>query len=100
MRQMFRASEYNSIFTLFLTQCSTIEKADLVQRIGTVMDREHIKCGRIGREDLYSAIGPVQDRGGLVAYVCGVPSMTDEFVGLLREAEGMQEERVLCEKWW
>jgi hypothetical protein len=35
-----------------------------------------------------------------VVYVCGVPDMTNEFVDLLRKTEGMEEKRVLCEKWW
>ncbi|KAI1349510.1 hypothetical protein F5Y01DRAFT_288896 [Xylaria sp. FL0043] len=40
-----------------------------------------------------------------VVYVCGVPTMTDEFVAKLtaRENEGgigMEPHRVLCEKWW
>ncbi|KAI1420485.1 hypothetical protein F5Y12DRAFT_113388 [Xylaria sp. FL1777] len=40
-----------------------------------------------------------------VVYVCGVPTMTDEFVTKLtsRGAEGglgMEPHRVLCEKWW
>ncbi|KAK5627264.1 hypothetical protein RRF57_002979 [Xylaria bambusicola] len=40
-----------------------------------------------------------------VVYVCGVPTMTDDFVAKLtgREAEGgfgMEPHRVLCEKWW
>ncbi|KAI0415405.1 hypothetical protein F5X98DRAFT_346899 [Xylaria grammica] len=40
-----------------------------------------------------------------VVYVCGVPTMTDEFVAKLagREGEGglgMEPHRVLCEKWW
>ncbi|KAI1280146.1 hypothetical protein F5Y07DRAFT_356049 [Xylaria sp. FL0933] len=40
-----------------------------------------------------------------VVYICGVPTMTDEFVAKLtaRENEGgigMEPHRVLCEKWW
>ncbi|TGJ84299.1 hypothetical protein E0Z10_g4445 [Xylaria hypoxylon] len=40
-----------------------------------------------------------------VVYVCGVPTMTDEFIAKLtgRESEGglgMEPHRVLCEKWW
>jgi len=29
-----------------------------------------------------------------------LPTMTDEFVELLKKAPGMDEKRVLCEKWW
>ncbi|KAI0433392.1 hypothetical protein F5Y09DRAFT_85209 [Xylaria sp. FL1042] len=40
-----------------------------------------------------------------VVYVCGVPTMTDEFVAKLTAGEnegglGMEPHRVLCEKWW
>lgn len=54
---------------------------------------------RIMREDLVSAVGR-GDRTGTVCYVCGPAGMTDEFVEVLRELEGMEERRVLCEKWW
>ena len=55
---------------------------------------------RFGREDLMSALGPVEDRKNAVAYVCGPAAMTDGVVKVLEEAEGMEKERVLCEKWW
>ena len=35
-----------------------------------------------------------------VVYICGPPAMTDEIVRRLKEEEGMEERRVLCEKWW
>lgn len=41
-----------------------------------------------------------QERKGIVAYVCGPPSMTDWAVGTLRKIPGVVGERVLCEKWW
>ena len=46
------------------------------------------------------AIGLVDGRKGVVAYVCGPPPLTDWAVDVLRGAEGMEKERVLCEKWW
>ena len=55
---------------------------------------------RFSQEDLIKALGNVEERGRVVAYVCGPPGMTDEVVGLLKGAEGMDEQRVLCEKWW
>jgi len=59
-----------------------------------------IRHRRITYEDLIAALGPIEQRRGVVAYVCGPARMTDEFVDVLRGAEGMNEERVLCEKWW
>jgi hypothetical protein len=61
---------------------------------------QKIHSRRMSHGDAIDALGPVTDRGGVVAYVCGPREMTDEMVGVLRGAEGMAEERVLCEKWW
>lgn len=55
---------------------------------------------RISDEDLLEALGPVEGRGKTLCYICGVPTMTDEFVEKTRKAEGMLEEHVLFEKWW
>lgn len=55
---------------------------------------------RIRHDDLFEALGPEDTRNKTVVYVCGLPTMTDEFVELLKQAKGMDEERVLCEKWW
>ena len=56
--------------------------------------------GRIQHEDLMKALGPEEEREHTVVYICGVPGMTDEFVEVLKKAPGMEEKRVLCEKWW
>lgn len=56
--------------------------------------------GRITHDDLMEALGPEDQRVNTVVYVCGVPDMTDDFVEVLRHAKGMDERRVLCEKWW
>jgi len=56
---------------------------------------------RIDHDDLKEAIGRnPEDRISVVCYVCGPPAMTDDFVNFLRRADGMEERRVLCEKWW
>lgn len=62
---------------------------------------ERVKAGRIEKEDLEAAIG--EDRGirqATVAYVCGPPAMTDQFVEFLSTRDGMDKRKVLCEKWW
>jgi ferredoxin-NADP reductase len=59
-----------------------------------------IHSRRISQDDLLETLGPEDDRGNAVVYVCGLPTMTDEFVELLKHAPGMDEKRVLCEKWW
>jgi ferredoxin-NADP reductase len=65
-------------------------------------DMAHIglEFRRINCTDLLDALGPVAGRKDIVAYVCGPPKMTDEFVEILIGAEGMDSRRVLCEKWW
>lgn len=55
---------------------------------------------RISHDDLFDALGPDETRSNTVVYICGLPTMTDEFVELLKNTPGLDENRVLCEKWW
>ncbi|OLN97281.1 Oxidoreductase NAD-binding domain-containing protein 1 [Colletotrichum chlorophyti] len=57
---------------------------------------------RITLDDIAEAMGPRDEHASAVVYVCGVPSMTDEFVQKLTSAGGLalRPEQVLCEKWW
>ncbi|KAI5919100.1 NADH-cytochrome b-5 reductase [Camillea tinctor] len=56
---------------------------------------------RITIDDVATAI---LDTMSAIVYICGVPSMTDEFVQKLTDRQdgglGMEPHRVLCEKWW
>jgi NAD(P)H-flavin reductase len=62
---------------------------------------EHVKLGRIAKDDLEAAIGKDRNiRQATVAYVCGPPAMTDQFVDFLSTRDGMDKRKVLCEKWW
>jgi NAD(P)H-flavin reductase len=60
---------------------------------------EH-KARRIEHENLLECLGPEEGRKNTVVYVCGPPKMTDAFVEVFGKAPGMEERRVLCEKWW
>ncbi|KAI1436061.1 hypothetical protein GGR50DRAFT_693623 [Xylaria sp. CBS 124048] len=55
-------------------------------------------------QDVVEAAGStLEERSQAVVYVCGVPTMTDEFVARLTGNEdgiGMESRRVLREKWW
>ncbi|KAI1262174.1 hypothetical protein F5Y18DRAFT_398817 [Xylariaceae sp. FL1019] len=55
-------------------------------------------------DDVSEALGTAAERRFAVVYICGVPSMTDDFVERLTSAGegglGMEKHRVLCEKWW
>lgn len=82
--------------SLFLTG-STMGKEEDIE-VSNQMIRA--KRRRILEEDLLEALGPVEDRANTVCYICGVPTMTDEFIEKARKAEGMLEENVLFEKWW
>ena len=55
---------------------------------------------RISQEDLIQAVG--NDKSSVVVYICGLPTMTDEFVAELISPQGqaIESNRVLCEKWW
>lgn len=55
---------------------------------------------RMAVRDVEEAVG--RDKEAAVVYICGVPTMTDEFVQALVSPEGfgMDKRRVLCEKWW
>lgn len=67
--------------------------------VGGTKSVEH-KLRRIGHGDLLDCLGPREDRENTVVYVCGPPEMTDDFVEVFGKAEGMEQRRVLCEKWW
>ena len=65
-----------------------------------VGEHQNIEYRRFDRKDLQAALGPIEEREKVVAYVCGPPSMTDWAVDVLKGSVGMDEKRVLCEKWW
>ena len=61
---------------------------------------ETVRLRRFTKTDLLVALGRIEDGGNTVAYVCGPPTMTDWAVEVLKTADNMREENVLCEKWW
>ena len=65
-----------------------------------VGEHHNINYRRFVKQDLEAALGPEVGRKNTVAYVCGPPAMTDWAVAVLERSEGMEEKRVLCEKWW
>lgn len=88
------AEDPNVSLDLFLTGRS---RKDVGSGIGLP---EGVTCGRITEAALEAALGKENDREQTVCYVCGPPRMTDSFVDYLRSQKGMDENRVLCEKWW
>ncbi|KAI0834207.1 hypothetical protein F5Y06DRAFT_279679 [Hypoxylon sp. FL0890] len=62
-----------------------------------------LRARRMTVDDVAAAVGGATERRFAVVYVCGVPTMTDDFVQKLTEPQhglGMEPHRVLCEKWW
>lgn len=59
---------------------------------------------RLGEDDLVRGLdgygADSADRSSTVCYVCGPAKMTDETVAFLQKQRGMDQKRVLCEKWW
>lgn len=55
---------------------------------------------RIAINDIAEIVGA--DKRSAVVYLCGVPTMTDQFVEQLTSPNGLglEPHRVLCEKWW
>jgi ferredoxin-NADP reductase len=82
----------NWTYTLFETQKPSSQPE--------VAEQTMKQYRRITEKDLLEAIGPEEQRSNTVVYVCGAPQMTDEFVAFLQNQPGMDEKRVLCEKWW
>ena len=65
-----------------------------------VGEHQTIEYRRFDAKDLQAALGPREEREKVVAYVCGPPFMSDWAVDVLKGSIGMDEKRVLCEKWW
>jgi predicted ferric reductase len=101
--QNFQTFGRNSEMKLFLTSRDRVPKDrvavdDLISYDGGAPIS--VQRRRITEDDLLDALGPVEERSKTVCYVCGFPSMTDEFVEKAQQAEGMDRENVLFEKWW
>lgn len=91
-------------FTLHPTPFTGEKHLSVIQErsgdIRYVGEYQTIEFRRFEEKDLGAALGPTAERESTVAYVCGPPPMTDWAVEVLRRSKGMDEERVLCEKWW
>ena len=65
-----------------------------------VGEHHTIEHRRFDAKDLQAALGPKEEREKVVTYVCGPPLMSDWAVDVLKGSIGMDERKVLCEKWW
>lgn len=108
--RIFEDEAVKGRFRLFLTGSSNGENTDDNTICMEDGPRVHFDKRRITVDDVVTSL--TKDRGdgkaeldkeATLVYVCGVPSMTDEFVRQLTDADGvagMPKERVLCERWW
>jgi predicted ferric reductase len=87
-------------FELFLT--SGQQEGDKIESRTISVSGKQIKVQtrRIHDTDLLGALGPIEERAGTVCYICGVPTMTDEFVEKAKHTKGIDVRNVLSEKWW
>lgn len=80
---------------------NTANAVALAQRRSASMGFESTQqYRRIREDDLKAVIGSPSEMSGFFAYVCGPPSLTDWAMSILQQADGIDPERVLCEKWW
>lgn len=102
LKRVFESLYLDGNFQLFLTGGSEegAQGINNIPRLGLDSLNMTIQRRRINEHDLQEALGLPKKRAATVAYVCGVPTMTDEFIEKIKAAEGMQEENVLSEKWW
>ncbi|KAL6715648.1 hypothetical protein ACLMJK_006609 [Lecanora helva] len=89
----------NWSFELFVTNTHPESRSAEAQETAATGARK-IPYRRLAKEDLLSALGPVNERNETVCYVCGPPGMTDWAVETIKDARGMDPQKVLCEKWW
>lgn len=94
-----RAKEVDLQYSFFDTSSKDMQEGDPTKE-QSMPPNMHIYKRRIGHEDLLDALGPEEERQNALVYVCGLPNMTDDFVEFLKRTPGMEEARVLCEKWW
>jgi NAD(P)H-flavin reductase len=96
IQSIFAENKVKGQLRLFLTS----GKGEGLHEVEARNGRIPFQNRRVGLDDIGTAIG--QDKRFSVVYVCGVPTMTDDFVGQLTSQGGLGLEpyRVLFEKWW
>lgn len=96
LRSIFGGGKVKGRLLLYLTPGG--EKAGMSGKL----DGEDLayQGRRVTKEDILEVLGPLEERRVTVCYICGVPTMTDEFVKVAQEVDGMDPQHVLFERWW
>jgi len=99
MAGLFESGKVKGELRLFLTGGEGAASAGDLMRCRDGVEVPFLRR-RVTLRDVEEAVG--EDKEAAVVYVCGVPSMTDEFVEALVSPDrfGMDKRRVLFEKWW
>ncbi|KXJ92785.1 hypothetical protein Micbo1qcDRAFT_51022 [Microdochium bolleyi] len=105
---IFEKGEVQGRLRLFLTGSQVSANADISRgelESASLGTRIPFTGRRVAVDDIVSVLTDQDEalrRDTAVIYICGVPGMTDEFVGRLTDPDGigMPRNRVLCEKWW
>ncbi|KAI1133895.1 hypothetical protein F5Y05DRAFT_253282 [Hypoxylon sp. FL0543] len=105
LASIFASGKVKGRFQLFLTSGNGEGRGE---EEGVLACRDEggdvpFRARRMTVDDVAAAVGGASERRFAVVYVCGVPTMTDDFVQRLTDPQhglGMEPHRVLCEKWW
>jgi len=92
LRTIAESDSRHFVLQLFITDGS--------KDLGKENENSNPRFRRITHEDLRTAVVEGGHPESTVCYICGVPSMTDDFVDFLQKTKGLDQQRVLCEKWW
>lgn len=99
MASIFAREKLRGELKLFLTRTEGAEAGDGPAYVACNEVEVPFQSRRITPDDVAAALG--QDVSAAVVYICGVPSMTDQFVEYLtKDGPAIAPARVLFEKWW
>lgn len=98
IRRLYREGKIQGMVKLFATGDQGVSQQESLDDNGSL----EILSRRLTVQDVEGLIGTAE-RDSTVVYICGPPSMTDEFVAALTSKEkglGLDVKQVLTEKWW
>lgn len=105
LASIFTSGKVKGRLQLFLTGTGSEGKGEEEGVLFCGSEGGHVpfRTRRVTVDDIAAAVGDASERRFAAVYICGVPTMTDDFVQKLTDPQhglGMEPHRVLCEKWW
>lgn len=100
IKDLYKEGRLKGVFRLLATGRSTTSS-----KKETLSEKAEFEVlpRRISVQDVEDLVGTADEYGTTAVYVCGPPTMTDEFVAALTSKEeglGLHQSQVLTEKWW